>query len=264
MKYDSITSKFTLKGDVDLKSGQLYYFQRNFYIEEGTIVFNESESKFDPLLQVDAQIREIDNSGSPVTISLLVDNEPLSSFTPRFESSPPLSTIEIASILGTNLNTQFNRPQGELTSALMLTGDLFSQFSIVRSFEQQMKDVFKLDLFSIRTQMIQNVILERVLNQNITRDPEANASLGQYLDNTTLFLGKYLGNDLFLEAMLQIRQEPITAGVFVEDELDLTLEVGLEWKTPFFLLNFSVNPDFEEPLNSLENTSLGFSWDHSY
>lgn len=264
VKYDSMTSKFQLKGEVDLKSGELYYFQRSFYIEEGTITFNEDENKFDPLLLVDAQIREVDNSGRPVTISLLVDNELLSSFTPRFESSPQLTTVEIASILGTNLNTQFNQNQGNLTSALMLTGDLFSQFSIVRSFEQQMKDVFKLDLFSIRTQMIQNVILERVLNQNITSDPEVGASLGQYLDNTTLFLGKYLGNDLFLEALVQIQQDPVVAGDFVQDELDLSMEVGLEWKTPFFLLNFSVSPDFVDPMNSLENTSLGFSWDFSY
>jgi hypothetical protein len=193
-----------------------------------------------------------------------VDNEPLSSFTPRFESSPQLTTVEIASILGTNLNTQFNQGQGNFTSALMLTGDLFSQFSIVRSFEQQMKDVFKLDLFSIRTQMIQNVILERVLNQNIARDPEAGTSLGQYLDNTTLFLGKYLGNDLFFEALVQIQQEPVIAGDFVQDELNFTMELGLEWKTPFFLLNLAVSPDFIEPMNSIENTSLGFSWDFSY
>jgi hypothetical protein len=264
VKYDSMTSKFQLKGEIDLKSGELYYFQRSFYIEEGTITFNENENKFDPLLLVDAQIREIDNSGRPVTISFLVDNEPLSSFTPRFESSPQLTTVEIASILGTNLNTQFNQGQGNFTSALMLTGDLFSQFSIVRSFEQQMKDVFKLDLFSIRTQMIQNVILERVLNQNIARDPEAGTSLGQYLDNTTLFLGKYLGNDLFFEALVQIQQEPVIAGDFVQDELNFTMELGLEWKTPFFLLNLAVSPDFIEPMNSIENTSLGFSWDFSY
>jgi hypothetical protein len=128
-----------------------------------------------------------------------------------------------------------------------------------------MKEVFNLDLFSIRTQMIQNVILDRVLNQEIAQDPESEGTVGRYLDNTTLFLGKYLGNDLFLEALVQIQQDPITTtGEFVQNELDLSMEVGLEWKTPFFLLNLSVSPDFEEPMNSLQNTSLGFSWDFSY
>ncbi len=262
--YDNITDSLQVRGQMNLKSGEIYYFQRSFYIKEGIITFNENEDKFDPLLIVDAQIKEIDNSGSPVTISLIVDNEPLSSFTPRFEANPTLSTTEIASILGTNLYTQFDQNQGELTSALLITGDLFSQFSIVRSFEQQMKDVFNLDLFSIRTQMIQNVILDRVLNQEITQDPESDGTVGSYLDNTTLFLGKYLGNDLFLEALVQIQQDPITTGEFGQNELDLSMEVGLEWKTPFFLLNFSVSPDFEEPMNSLQNTSLGFSWDFSY
>ena len=262
--YDNITDSLQVRGQMNLKSGEIYYFQRSFYIKEGIITFNENEDKFDPLLIVDAQIKEIDNSGSPVTISLIVDNEPLSSFTPRFEANPTLSTTEIASILGTNLYTQFDQTQGELTSALLITGDIFSQFSIVRSFEQQMKDVFNLDLFSIRTQMIQNVILDRVLNQEIAQDPESEGTVGRYLDNTTLFLGKYLGNDLFLEALVQIQQDPITAGEFGQNELDLSMEVGLEWKTPFFLLNFSVSPDFEEPMNSLQNTSLGFSWDFSY
>ncbi|MGC9311923.1 MAG: translocation/assembly module TamB domain-containing protein [Sediminispirochaetaceae bacterium] len=263
--YDNITDSLQVRGQMNLKSGEIYYFQRSFYIKEGIITFNENEDKFDPLLVVDAQIKEIDNSGSPVTISLIVDNEPLSSFTPRFESNPTLSTTEIASILGTNLYTQFDSSQGELTSALLITGDLFSQFSIVRSFEQQMKDVFNLDLFSIRTQMIQNVILDRVLNQEISQDPESEGTVGRYLDNTTLFLGKYLGNDLFLEALVQIQQDPITTtGEFGQNELDLSVEVGLEWKTPFFLLNLSVSPDFEEPMNSLQNTSLGFSWDFSY
>ena len=262
--YDNITDSFQLKGQVELMSGEIYYFQRSFYIKEGSLTFNENEDKFDPLLLIDAQIKEIDNSGSPVTISLIVDNEPLSSFSPRFESNPGLSTTEIASILGTNIYTQFNQSEGELASALRITGDFFSQFGIVRSFEQQMKNVFNLDLFSIRTQMIQNVILERVLNQNITQDPESEGTVGSYLDNTTLFLGKYLGNDLFLEALVQIQQDPVAAGDFGQNELDLSMEVGLEWKTPFFLLNFSISPDFEEPMDSLQNTSLGFSWDFSY
>ncbi|MFO7731529.1 MAG: hypothetical protein R6V86_12290 [Spirochaetia bacterium] len=262
--FESLTNTFRLTGEVNMQGGELYYFQRSFYIKEGMIAFNEDENNFDPLLNVEAEIKEVDNSGRPVTISLIVDNEPLSTFTPRFVSQPALSTVEIANILGANLYTQFSGTQTDLTSALLLTGDIFSQFSVVRTFEQQVKDVFNLDLFSLRTQMVQNIILERVLNQNITQDPEEDVTLGRYLDNTTLFLGKYLGNDLFFEALLQIQQEPISVGDFQRDELDFTMEVGLEWNTPLFLLNLSISPDFVEPLNSIENTSVGLSWDYSY
>ncbi|GEM_PF-2439851 len=262
--FESITETFRLNGKVSMKSGELYYFQRSFYIKEGMITFNEDENNFDPLLDVKAEIKEIDNTGTPVTISLIVENDPLSTFTPRFESQPALSTVEIANILGANIYTQFTGSQTDLTSALLLTGDIFSQFSVVRSFEQQMKDVFNLDLFSLRTQMIQNVIVERVLNQNITQDPESTGTVGRYLDNTTLFLGKYLGNDLFFEALLQIQQEPFSVGELQQDELNFTMEIGLEWKTPLFLLNFSISPDFIDPLDSIQNTSLGLSWDYSY
>ncbi|MDZ7793348.1 MAG: hypothetical protein U5P10_06530 [Spirochaetia bacterium] len=262
--FESLTNTFRLTGEVNMQGGELYYFQRSFYIKEGMIAFNEDKNNFDPLLNVEAEIKEIDNSGRPVTISLIVDNEPLSTFTPRFVSQPALSTVEIANILGANLYTQFSGTQTDLTSALLLTGDIFSQFSVVRTFEQQVKDAFNLDLFSLRTQMVQNIILERVLNQNITQDPEENVTLGRYLDNTTLFLGKYLGNDLFFETLLQIQQDPISTGDFQGDELNFTMEVGLEWNTPLFLLNLSIRPDFVEPLNSIENTSVGLSWDYSY
>jgi hypothetical protein len=129
------------------------------------------------------------------------------------------------------------------------------------------KEAFNLDLFSLRTQLVQNVILERVGREEVQASEEnirQTDPLDRYLDNTTLFLGKYLGNDLFLEAMLQIRQRPTYVGELQDEELDFSMEVGLEWKTPLFLLNLSVIPDFTDPQESLKNTRFGLSWDYSY
>jgi hypothetical protein len=266
--YNSLDERFRLTGEVGIKGGEVYYFQRSFYLKDGTITFNETEESFNPLLNARAEIKEIDMTGHPVTISLIVDNEPLKSFTPRFESNPQLSTVEIAQILGTNIYGAPGDQQLNLTSALLLTGDIFSQFSVVRSFENQVKEAFNLDLFSLRTQLVQNIILDRVGQEEIETTEEENIRqtdpLDRYLDNTTLFLGKYLGNDLFLEAMLQIRQRPTYVGELQDEELDFSMEVGLEWKTPLFLLNLSVIPDFTDPQESLKNTRFGLSWDYSY
>lgn len=267
--YSSLDENFRFTGEVDIRGGEIFYFQRNFFLKEGTITFNETEQSFDPLLNARAEIKEIDMTGHPVTIYLIVENEPLKSFTPRFEASPQLSTVEIAQILGTHIYGAPGEGELGLAAALMLTGDIFSQFSVVRSFENQVKEAFNLDLFSLRTQIVQNVLLERIGTEDDpveqTEDPiQQTDPLGRYLDNTTLFLGKYLGNDLFLEAMLQVRQQPSYIGEIQDENLIFSMEVGLEWKTPLFLLNLSVNPDFTDPEQSLENTSVGLSWDYSY
>ncbi|MFO7850615.1 MAG: translocation/assembly module TamB domain-containing protein [Spirochaetia bacterium] len=266
--YSSVEERLRFTGEVNIKGGEVFYFQRSFYLREGSITFNETENSFNPLLNAQAEIREIDTSGNPVTISLIVDNEPLKSFTPRFEATPHLSMQEIAQIFGTSIYGSPEEQELSLNSALMLTGDLFARFGLVRTFENQVKEVFNLDLFSLRTQLVQNVIFDRLGGQNTSLREEETLQqadpLDRYLDNTTLFLGKYLGNDLFMEALLQINQQPNYIGDLQDQDLNFSLELGLEWKTPLFLLNLSVNPDFYEPEKSLSNTSFGLSWDYSY
>ena len=89
-------------------------------------------------------------------------------------------------------------------------------------------------------------------------------SLGKYLDNTTLFVGKYLGTDLFLELLVQLRAtDPVAtptrslAGIAVDSEL------SLEWETPFFLLEWSFFPRDPSSLFITDNT-ISFAWEYSY
>jgi hypothetical protein len=49
-----------------------------------------------------------------------------------------------------------------------------------------------------------------------------------------------------------------------QNDLFIDSEISLEWKTPLFLLELAVRPDFESPLESINNTSLGLSWGFSY
>jgi len=263
--YQTNPESYSIRGDVGLRGGEIYYFQRNFYLTEGAIHLNEDENAFNPLLELRARIREVDMEGQPVTIFMIVENEPLKTFTPRFESQPVMATTEIIQLLGGQLYAPLGSPQGELTSALLLTGDVVSQFGIIQTFEQRIKDTLQLDLFSVRTQMIQNVILERVLNRPLLEGEQQLTTAERYLDNTTLFLGKYVGNDLFLQGMVQLRRRPvIETGEIGEEGLSVNMEIGFEWQTPLFLLDFSINPVLSEPKQSIYNTSLGFSWDYSY
>jgi len=262
---DGRAGTYKIKGDIGVKYGEIYYFQRNFYITSGTIIFNETEESFDPLVDFKAQIREVDSKGEVVNVYMYLDKTPLSKFAPRFESDPPLSTVEIMSMLGSNVFAQLGTEKIDVSSALMLTGDLVSQFGRRRGFEQKVKDIFKLDLFSIRTQMIQNIILDRFLNTDVNNADSSSDLFGKYLDNTTVYLGKYFGNTLFLQTMIQVGTYTDFSRDYVSGgTLQVQTKVNLEWKTPLFLLDFSVEPDFLDPISSINNTSLSFSWGFSY
>jgi translocation and assembly module TamB len=263
---DKLSSTYSLTGEVNIKYGSIYYFQKSFYLSEGSIVFDENENRFDPYLDFIAQIKEVDTQGEIVNISLIQDNMPVSRFSPRFESDPPLSDVEIFSILGSGVFTQIGDEQIDLTSALLLTGDLLAQFAIIRNFENKVKDIFNLDLFSIRTQMIQNILIDRLSDEN-SADPEAYLdSFGRFLDNTTLYLGKYIGDDIFLQALFQINNQILFDAEQLNATNSLLVEstLSLEWQTPLFLLGFSVKPDFIDPASSIQNTSLELSWGYSY
>ncbi|GHV18041.1 hypothetical protein FACS189493_6810 [Spirochaetia bacterium] len=89
---DSVTGSFSLDGDIGLRRGEIYYFERSFYLRQGMLSFNENEIRFEPRLTARAEIRDRTEDG-PVTISMIVDNAPLQSFTARFEAVPALSQV---------------------------------------------------------------------------------------------------------------------------------------------------------------------------
>jgi hypothetical protein len=89
-------------------------------------------------------------------------------------------------------------------------------------------------------------------------------SLGKYLDNTTFFLGKYIGNDLFLELLIQLRaQNPYYHDIRSFGGLEVDSEISIEWKTPFFLLEWEFLPQHPEDLFLTDNT-FSFSWEFSF
>jgi hypothetical protein len=265
---NSAADTFSVEGEVEMQGGVILYFQRNFYIREGSVRFQENEIKFDPILSARAELREIDENGDEIQIFLIVDERPFSQFAPRFESVPSRTDIDIAALLGTSI---FGSPVGEPinpSDALIQTSDLLiGQLGIVRSFEQSMKEILNLDLFSIRTQILQNILLDRmIVEEQADQDAvPASNTIGRYLDNTTLFLGKYLADDLFLEAMLQVdSNEQFFSTVGGQPAYELDTEISLEWNTPFFLLDLAVSPDFRDIVSSINTAEVGFSWSLSF
>ncbi|MDR2510359.1 MAG: translocation/assembly module TamB [Spirochaetaceae bacterium] len=238
IKSDTLTDKFSLVGNIGLRGGELFYFQRSFYIKEGALTFNESELSFEPRITARAEVRDRYQDGS-VIISIIIDDQPLASFTPRIVSEPALSQVEILSLLGNTFSGSPNEENKIPLAFVSSTADLLSQFAFFRRAERLVRDALHIDMFSARTQILQNVVLQNVfrdvLTENITTaegeaaSPQNNP--GAYFDNSTIFAGKYIGRDMFVQAMISSR--------FDKNKLDfygltLALDLGIELTNPLF------------------------------
>lgn len=265
--FNNIQGTYSVKGDIEIRGGQIYYFSRSFFLREGSITFNENQDRFDPVLNARAELREITSTGEDVSIFLVADNTRLSNFTPKFESQPPLSNTEIFALLGQTLATELGGENMGVSSALVHTGGyIFSQLRFMRSFEAKIKELLNLDLFSIRTQMIENLLLAGVFGENVgPQYDDPNTNFGRYLDNTTVFLGKYLSEDIFLEAMVSLRvNDPTYEENYADEGFTIDTEISVEWKTPLALLELTFLPNVQDLFGKPPGVRLALSWGFSF
>jgi hypothetical protein len=251
--YRGDTGAYTVNGAADMHGGEIFFFDRSFVMKEGSITFKEDQRSFDPRITARAETREWDpSSGEEVKIWMDVDDN-LNGFSPRFSSDPSLAEPELFALLGAPF-TQQVEGQGLLSSAVLLSGDVLSRFGLLRPFEQRVRELLGLDMFSLRTQVIQNLVAEKVLGLEGVNP----------LDNTSLSLGKYLGDDLFLEMLVRLQAPRGPSGLLLPGHgLTSEFELNLEWDTPFFLLEWSFLPRNPDTLFLTDN-SLALKWRYTY
>jgi translocation and assembly module TamB len=266
LNLDTSIGSFDVKGNANLKGGQIFYLKRNFYLRKGNIAFNENQDIFDPLITLRAEIRENDENGKPVRIILLVDNKPLSTFTPVISSDPPKSDIELMALLGQATSADATR-ETLLKDTVVTASDILTQMSFFRSVENSVRDVLNLDIFSIRTLILQNAILGP--GERGTSGTDAKMTIGNYFDNTTVYMGKYLGSAIYTDALAHFTYfDPLTAqntgeSQIVYQNLMIQPEFGFEVSTPLFMLRWSMTPMRPETL-FVADSSITLSRKFSY
>jgi hypothetical protein len=254
---NSLDRTFAFTGDVRLRGGEVFYFERSFYIRNGVLSFRENQNKFDPRISVRAETRDRASNG-PVTISMVVDNAPLQSFTPRFESSPALSQTEILSLLGQNFVGAAGADGNVVAPFLSSSADLLAQSQVMRRVQGALRDLLHLDMFSVRTQFIQKAAISFIGNQE--RPVDRIGWVGNYFDNTSVFIGKYIGSEMFAQAMLSLRydENKRTFGGYTFEP-----DFGIELRSPLGNIRWNLVPTHPETWY-IDDCSFTISWNFTF
>ena len=257
--YSSEDKTLLLDGEVPIRSGEIVYLNSSFYIKEGEIHFNDDDESFDPKISIVAECKARDADSEFVTIRMEVDKQHLSKLQPRFSASPAKSEREIMEILGGIMTGNDN----SAAALALATGDYAIQTVFIRQLENALRDFFKFDIFSVRTMVVQNAV-----KQSVNRNSSASDNLaGNYLDGTTVYIGKYFGDTLFADAMLRVDYDRNRVNdKYAYDGISFRPELGFELTAPFAKIRWSVAPDLESILNMkiVENTALTLSWKFNF
>ncbi|MCR5732604.1 MAG: translocation/assembly module TamB [Sphaerochaetaceae bacterium] len=264
-QYDTRYKNATVTGEINLKGGEIYYFNKNFYITEGSLFF-PSNALREPRISLRAKLSDYDSKGNRVDIYLVLNNSTINEFNPYFESSPQKTTSEIMSILGNVLVAPENEANSSILGSLVSifssgmdmmgrAGVISNKFSI-RNLSDSIKENLKLDMFSVRTQLVQNVILDSVFTPGQT----VYTPISRILNNTTVFFGKQLSDSLFIKGMIRLNSKEQTKNKnpFLSKDLMLDYELSLDWENPIGLFTFSTNPINLFPHNIMKNFGISY------
>lgn len=285
---DRETGEKDVGGSLSFRSGEIYYFQKNFFITEGSLFFPERSTGgglLSPEINLRARLRDYTSDGQRVDIYLVLNNATLSgvagalgagaaggatgevgtTFSPFFESSPQLPLEEIMSILGSSIIPSTQTAAGNLgqVAGLLSSGlDIMNRVGIINTTGEGgvvdvVRDSLGIDIFSMRTSIIENFLLDtlfRTGNDNYS-------PLATYLNNTSIYIGKYLGDNFYFQAMfyLEAVDEATNTSGFLANDLSLDFELSLEWENPLGAVTFFTTPTYISPYNFFDNFGISFT-----
>lgn len=248
--FDAARGDYSLKGTTTLRGGSVFYIQRNFYLKHATIEFDEDADQFDPVINAEAETRSKSGSG-PVLITLRAINRRLSDLSFTLESVPSMTEETILQLLGHNLLGGTEEGDIDIGRAIVENSDLIPQLNVMSVLERNLQAVLGLDLFVVRSQLFQRWLYDL---SGLSGSTGA-TTLSDYLEDSEIVAGKYIGDKLFFQVILSLVDDPLAS----TRSLSLDSDISLEWKAPHFTLNWSIQP---ENLDSLfiEDQSFSFLW----
>jgi hypothetical protein len=266
--YDHITDAFNIDGNLSFRSGELYYFQKNFFITEGSLALHTDaltgKNQIQPTINLRAKLSDFDANGNRVDIFLVLRDSGLTNLNPQFESIPAKSVNEILEILGQSILPTGAYGQVNLYSVASLAAaatDVAGRLGYLdlgqtTLLTESIRTSLGLDMFSLRSNILQNILFDALPGANLgtTLTP-----LARYLNNTSIFMGKYIGKQFFLQALVHLSAMDRTKVTrsFISPDLSLDLELSLDWENPLGTFSFFTQPN-ELSFTTILDT-IGFS-----
>ncbi len=264
--------KFSTDGGLAIKTGQVYYFHNDFIIKQGSVDLSErnySSTSFPLLLNLSAEITDYDSDGNKVVINLILQNSTLDNIQPRFTSTPNKDENEILAMLGQSVLSSSALDQAislsslasfaaTATETLQRVGILESNKSY--SIGSTIRNALGLDIFSARSSIVSNIIIDALPGELTGRNDVS--MLARYLDNTSIFAGKYVGEDWFIKIRLMLKADNSVrlsdeVGHFLAKDLILDTEISLDWDTPMGTISVFTYPQELSVFDILD--TIGFS-----
>ena len=265
---------FKTDGGIAVKTGQVYYFQNDFIIREGSVDLSQRrfaglEDSVPFVLNLTAEITDYDSDGNKVIISMILQNATLDNINPRFTSNPAKSENEILAMLGQSVLAS-----GALDRTLSLSSlarfartarDALTRVGVIESNKNYsitgtVRNALGLDIFSARSNILSNVIIDALPGELTGRRDIS--MLARYLDRTSLFAGKYVGDNWFVKVRLMLKADSNVklsnkVGHFLAKDLILDTEISLDWDTPMGTLSVFTQPRELSVFDILD--TIGFS-----
>lgn len=261
---DPVSGSFYVRGFAHLKGGEFFWIKRNFYLREGTIHFARDTQTADPRISFRAELKDRDTQGRPVSLILSAEDQVFSKLAPKLRCDPPVSEQELAKILGQVVLGDLTEENIEQNVA-SIASDILTQWGIMKRVEDKIRSFLDLDAFSFRTYVLQNAIFGNLFN----KDRSKPLTVGNYFDNTSLYVGRRLGRAVYADALLHLSQydplAPNNLGIKkpAAGSLLFRPELGLEFATPFFSLRWASTPTRLDSL-FVSDTSMRVSWSFAY
>lgn len=272
--YQVDTKKVETSGALSFKTGQVYYFQNDFYISEGSLdltprKFGTSINGISFQLNLTARLKDYDASGDRVEINLILQNATLDNITPRFTSTPSMSETEIIALLGQTIlpSSTFDQQVSVASVASLAAAatDAFTRLGVIESngnysLSATIRDSLGLDIFSLRSSILQNIIID-ALPGGVSGRSDISL-LSRYLDGTSIFAGSYILPGVFAQTSLRLKADRsggrnANVGHFLSNDLMLDMEFSIDWDNPIGTFTIFTKPQELSPFSILD--SIGFS-----
>ncbi len=252
------------QGTLSIAQGEIFYFQKNFFINNGQIKLNKNSltNKLDILLSLNATLKEFDADGNSVDIILTLNNSSLNKINPVFSAFPAKTQNEIISILGESLTGSQSSADIKVSGLATAATSIFSSLGYINSggigsLNQTIAKTLNLDIFSLSSNIVENLLLDTI---NIDSSVENYSPLAKYLNNTSIYMGKYISDTSYFQLIINLLADSSSgSSSFLASDLSLDLSVSYDIDTPLAKFSLFTKPTQLSIIDILDTIGLSIT-----